>query len=856
MKTFSDTSRKPVLPLFMRLLWAAAFVLTAFGVQAGAVLTTLHSFQPFPNGANPDTALVQGSDGNFYGTTPIGGTNSVAGTVFKISANGALTTLYSFTGGNDGANPRSLVQGSDGSFYGTTAAGGIYPGAYFETGAGTVFKISTNGALTTLYSFTGGDDGSGPNGLVQGSDGNFYGTTGDGSYNLGTVFKISINGALTTLYSFTGANDDGGYPPQGLVQGTDGNFYGTTVGGGTDGDGTVFKISTIGALTTLYSFTGGNDGAYPIGLAQASDGSFYGTTVGGGTPLSLGTVFKISTTGRLTTLYSFANYEIQPSELVQGSDGNFYGTTFEGGTNGAGSVFQLSSGGTWTTLYTFTGGNDGANPSAGLVQGSDGNFYGTTWAGGGTSLLTDNGTVFKISSNGALTTLYSFPDGNDGAYPKAGLLQGSDGNFYGTAFGGGTNGAGTVFKISTSGAWTSLHTFTGANDGGNPSASLLQGSDGNFYGTTTGGGTNGAGTVFQISGTGALISLYSFTGANDGGNPQGGLVQGSDGSFYGTTAGGGTYTNGTVFKISMSGALTTLYSFTGGNDGANPSASLLQGSDGNFYGTTSQGGTNGNGTVFQISANGALTSLYSFNFNDGDYPQAGLVQGSDGDFYGTTSSGGTNGYEVSTGYLNGDGFYYGGTVFKISTNGALTSLYSFGTDADTTPYAGLVQGSDGYLYGTTYYGGGGIYDGTVFKINTNCVLTTLYSFGTILRNGYAAGENAYAALDGASPYAGLVQGSDGSFYGTTSAGGPGGAGTVFRLTIVPESQAVTLTNGTLSLTWSTEAGGMYQLQYNSDLSSSNWSNLGSAVTATGATLSTTDSLTNGPQRFYRLALLP
>jgi uncharacterized repeat protein (TIGR03803 family) len=183
-------------------------------------------------------------------------------------------------------------------------------------------------------------------------------------------------------------------------------------------------------------------------------------------------------------------------------------------------------------------------------------------------------------------------------------------------------------------------------------------------------------------------------------------------------------------------------------------------------------------------------------------------------------------------------------------------LYSFGTDADTTPYAGLVQGSDGYLYGTTYYGGGGIYDGTVFKINTNCVLTTLYSFGTILRNGYAAGENAYAALDGASPYAGLVQGSDGSFYGTTSAGGPGGAGTVFRLTIVPESQAVTLTNGTLSLTWSTEAGGMYQLQYNSDLSSSNWSNLGSAVTATGATLSTTDSLTNGPQRFYRLALLP
>jgi len=393
--------------------------------------------------------------------------------------------------------------------------------------------------------------------------------------------------------------------------------------------------------------------------------------------------------------------------------------------------------------------------------------------------------VVDAHGSAVFTSLYSFTGGTDGAKPFAGLVQGSDGYFYGTTYYGGTqpgtNGNGTVFKISSNGALTSLYSFTGGNDGSEPYAGLVQGSDGNFYGTTYGGGTNSAGAVFKISATGALTSLYSFTGGIDGGFPFAGLVQGSDGNFYGTTYGGGAYGSGiggygTVFQISANGALTSLYSFTGGTDGAGPNG-LVQGSDGNFYGTTGSGGTSGNGTVFKISTTGALTSLYSFTGgNDGGIPAAALVQGSDGNFYGTTSTNGTH-----TNY---------GTVFKIRTNGALTSLYSF------------------------------------------------------------TGGN-----DGAYPN-GLVQGSDGNFYGTTEIGGVGGAGTVFRLTIVPEFQAVALTSGTLNLTWSTEAGGTYQLQYNSDLSSSNWSNLNSPFTATGATLSITDSVTNGPQRFYRLVLSP
>ncbi len=234
---------------------------------------------------------------------------------------------------------------------------------------------------------------------------------------------------------------------------------------------------------------------------------------------------------------------------MQGSDGNFYGTAVVGGANGAGTVFKITPGGTLITLYSF-GVSDGQSPYGGLVQGSDGNFYGTTEFGGANN---GNGTVFKITPRGTLTSLYSFA-GSDGANPHAGLVQGSDGNFYGTTEFGGTgqcaNRCGTVFKITPSGTLTTLYDFAGS-DGFKPQAGLVQGSDGNFYGTTTGGGANnGKGTVFKITPSGTLTTLYSFAGS-DGAFPQAGLVQGSDGNFYGTTAGGGANFAGTVFRLGV-----------------------------------------------------------------------------------------------------------------------------------------------------------------------------------------------------------------------------------------------------------------------------------------------------------------
>ena len=356
-------------------------------------------------------------------------------------------------------------------------------------------------AQSVLYSFAGGSDGADPQaGLIQGADGNFYGTTYNGGANgLGAVFQITPAGVETVLYSFA-RGGDGEYPSASLIQGADGNFYGTTVDGGANGAGTVFRITPAGIETVLWSFGSVSDGGYPLaGLIQGADGNFYGTTTGGGANYNNnGTIFKITPAGVETMLYSFASAAGDGADpqasLIQGADGNFYGTTYQGGTNNFGTVFQITPAGVETVLWSFGSGSDGLLPYAGLIQGADGNFYGTTVAGGANNF----GTVFQITPAGVETVLYSFGSAGDGEYLYAGLIQAADGNFYGTTYLGGTSGAGTIFQITPAGVETVLYSFGSAGEGSNPQAGLIQGTDGNFYGTTPGGGANIFGTVFKF----------------------------------------------------------------------------------------------------------------------------------------------------------------------------------------------------------------------------------------------------------------------------------------------------------------------------------------------------------------------
>jgi uncharacterized repeat protein (TIGR03803 family) len=376
--------------------------------------------------------------------------------------------------------------------------------------------------------------------------------------------------------------------------------------------------------------------------------------------------------------------------------------------------------------------------------------------------------ITAIAAPAQLTTLHSF-DGTDGSTPYGALVQGIDGNLYGTTEQGGANGAGTVFKMTTGGTVTKLYDFCSqpsCADGANPNVGLVQDTDGNFYGTTFGNdnptcGAFGCGTVFKITSGGTLTTLHSFCAKSsclDGGNPTAALVQGTDGNLYGTTSAFGKDLEGTVFKISTSGKFTTLHTFSG-TDGNSPYGGVIQGIDGNFYGTTGYGGASGNGTVFKITSTGKLTVLHSFTGADGANPYAGLVQlpyPLGPYLYGTTYAGGAKGY---------------GTIFEIAPTGTLHNQYSFCSLAacadGANPSAGLVIDKGGvFAFGTTSYGGANGY-GALFEFDLSGLeYLTDYSFCKT------------DCADGDFPLAALVEDTNGNFYGTTSGGG-NGFGTVF-----------------------------------------------------------------------------
>jgi uncharacterized repeat protein (TIGR03803 family) len=592
-------------------------IITGLGNHTGLVLT---------NGGEPLTVAA----GSTSFTLPTAVSFGTAYSVTVLSNPAGLTCSASNA---SGTMPASNVTGiviacSDQSYtVGGTISGLTSGGLVLANGSDTLsviqgatsFTMPTPVAYTSTYSVTVQTQ---PTGLTC--------SVSNGTNTMGTtaVTNIAVTCSLST---YTVGGTITGLTTSGLVLLNNGGDA-TTI----NANAAQFAMNTGVASGGTYAITVQTQ---PMNLVcSVSDGT---GSVGAA---EVGSV-TIACVTNTTVLYSFAqgsDGQRPNASLIQGSDGTFYGTTDLGGANGAGTVFSITSAGTETVLYSFAGGSsDGASPAAGLIQGSDGNFYGTTDAGGAGGF----GTVFKITPGGTETVLHSFTANSDGAEPEASLIQGSDGTFYGTTDIGGTSGDGTVFSITSAGTETVLHPFAGSSsDGSRPATGLIQGSDGNFYGTTDAGGVNADGTVFRITPSGTETVLYSFAGgSSDGSHPEGGLIQGSDGNFYGTTDAGGANGDGTVFKITPSGTETLLYSFAGGSsDGSNPTAGLIQGSDGNLYGTTFLGGANGHGTVFKITPSGTETVLHSFagGFSDGESPEASLIQGSDGNLYGTTLDGG------------------------------------------------------------------------------------------------------------------------------------------------------------------------------------------------------------------------
>ncbi len=439
--------------------------------------------------------VIRDSAGNLYGATPYGGTENW-GVLYKLDTTGQETVLYSFTGGAGGGSPYAgPIRDSAGNLYGATLFGGT-------AGLGTVYELDTAAQETVLYSFPNGTDGSNPSaGVIRDSTGSFYGTSASGgAAGGGVVYKLDTTGQETVLYSFTGGAD-GGDPVAGVIRDSAGNLYGTTYSGGTGGYGVVYKLDAAGHETVLYSFTGGADGGFPVaGVIRDSAGNLYGTTSLGGAGFFGGVVYKLDTTSHETVLYS------------------------------------------------FTGGADGGFPLAGVIRDSAGNLYGTTPYGGygGTA---GRGVVYKLDTTGHETVLYRFAGGADGGNPEAGVIRDSAGNLYGTTLLGGTANAGVVYKLDTTGQETVLHTFTGGADGGNPEAGVIRDSAGNFYGTAYDGGTGGRGVVYKLDTTGQETTLYSFTGGADGGVAYAGVIRDSAGNLYGTTYLGGLRNTGVVFKI-------------------------------------------------------------------------------------------------------------------------------------------------------------------------------------------------------------------------------------------------------------------------------------------------------------------
>lgn len=725
-----------------------------------AGLEVVASFQK--PGTQATGRLLRLASGESYGTASSGGAQGL-GSVFRVTAAGAVETVVSFTGTTGsvpGSGPTAgLVLGADAAFYGTTSAGGA-------GGFGTVFKVTAAGVFTKLLDFTGtagAAKGAVPGPLVLHPDGNFYGVTAaGGAGGFGTVFKMTPAGTLTTLAEFTGtAGTTKGAEPTGALAVSGTTLYGVTrIGGVLNVNlGTIFRITTAGSFTSLHDFTGTN-GARPAGgLFLHSNGLLYGTTEFGGAE-GFGTAFSLSTatTPVFTLIRSFADLVgSQPvGEFVAADATTLLGTVSTGGVSGWGGIYKLTTGGVFTMLASFTGEGGivpGAAPRAGLAPDGSGFYHGVTSAGGPGNL----GTVFKINAAGtySVTAHLSPPTG---WMPSGAPVADGAGGWLFPLAAGGSGGGGVLARWSPGGGLSIAEAF-GGTIGSAPDGALLLKS-GAYYGVTSQGAASGRGAAYRYQpGIGlSLVNAFTSTG---GALPQGALIDGSDGALYGVGREGGTSARGTVYKVTTAGVRTRIVSFTGltgATPGSSPRGPLVLAANQNNYGVTARGGSTDNGVLFKISPLGTYTALVQFAGTGPRLPAGGLMMGTDGFIYGTCSSGGTAD---------------AGVLFRLNPEDDTWSVAaSFDGTTAASPAGALHAAADGSILGFATGPG----NGAVFRYTAAGGIQVVAPFDGA-NNGRATADNgAGLAFTGS-----LATTGEGIIYGCAPGGGPAGGGVFFRI---------------------------------------------------------------------------
>jgi uncharacterized repeat protein (TIGR03803 family) len=719
-------------------------------------ITTLASLMDAPDGRFPRAAMVLDSSGNLFGTTGGGGPYG-DGTFFEVKAGtGSFTTLAAFDGAN-GAGPGALIADSAGNFFGATGSGGLF-------GNGTVFEIpkDTN-QITTIASFSG-TDGASPDGVLIDANGNLFGTTFVGGpgwdpantgRSYGTVFEIpNSTGTIVTLASFNYVN---GFSPVGVTEDTSGNLFGCTWGGGrvlgSIGYGTVFEIKQgSGSITTLLTFNNTN-GARPVGnLVPDASGDLFGTTSGGGSGGG-GTIFEVpSGTATVSTLVNFNSYEGGPSSLIADSSGNLFGTSRWGDLGLNGRIFEYSPAiGRLTTIAAFNAQDFhsfGSVSLQGVVEDQNGDFFGAT-----TGFFDGSeGTIFEVPSGASTFKVIASFYGTTGRDAVGGVVADANGDLFGSTAGGGSFNDGTVFEVQKgSGTVTPIAALDRA-DGVYSNGPLIMDASGNLFGTTEQGGpsadpstdTPGYGTVFEIkAGSGKITTVASLDASS--------LIKDPSGNIFGLT-------QGSIFEIaSGSNSVTTLATYTGNNNSY--LAGLVEDGNGNLFAVDEHGGSLQDGTLFELPSGGStISNIYTFNGANGLYYPFALVSDPFGNVFGFTLT---------------------GIVFELP-HGSST-LVVRGSLVNVN-IAGLTVDSNGNVYGVTSNGGAfGL--GSIFEIKAGSnKATQLVSFNGA--NG--TGPNSISGDGG------------GNLFGTASGGGPTNDGTVWQLSLLPDS----LPDGTATVAYS------------------------------------------------------